>query len=735
MVPPVPEQPRKAVVLQPESHLWDYVHVLLRRRRLVLGVFFGVLTLVTLRTLLMRPVYQSAAQILIERTDPTVLSFKEVSQVDAGRDDYYQTQYRLLQSRSLAQRVIEQLGLLNEPEYGGPRAEDRLRGILAQPPGQSREMERAIDAFLERLRVSPIRNSRLVGVAMSSHSPELAARATNELATLYIQQSLDLRTRTSSEAGEWLGTQVDEQRRKVEELETRLQGVRESSGIVNVEERRALVDQKLKELGTSLNELKSQRLQKQALWREMARAPNPEELPEVMRSPIVQALGIELASLEREQAQLVERYLDEHPEVVKVRNQIQDTRKKVRAESQRVIRAAENDYKATAAQEASVAAALEAAKQEALDLSRKSISYDSQKREVEAAKQVLDSIMARGKETDVTQELKSSNIRVVDPAAVPQYPVRPRKLHDIVLGAFIAALVSVFVAFFLEYLDNTLKTPDDVRAFVGVPLLGVVPERTGEAGHDPPVVDSSLQGPFAEGYRVVRTALGYSWPERAPRALVVTSTSPGEGKTLTAVNLALTLASMEKRVLLVDADMRKPQTHVLVKGRRVPGLSDVLVGKIEAPAAIQRIPGGSSLAYLPSGATVPSPSDLLTEHAMNGLLDGLRASYDWIVVDTPPVGAVAEALILAPYSDGVIVVAGAEMVPRKAVMHTLERVAETGARLLGIVLNRAQIQKHSYYYNHYYGHYCGRYDKPGHKGAHPGEAKVTKIEEKRAARS
>jgi capsular exopolysaccharide synthesis family protein len=596
-------------------------------------------------------------------------------------------------------------------------------------------MERAVDAFLRRLSVSPFRNSRLVVVAVSSHSPELAAQATNALAALYIQQSLDLRTRTSSEAGQWLGTQVDEQRKKVEELETRLQGVRESSGIVNVEERRALVDQKLKELGTSLNELKSQRLQKEALWRQMRSASNPEELPEVMRSPIVQALRIELASLEREQAQLLERYLEEHPEVVKVRNQIQDTRQKIRAESQHVIRAAENDYKAAWAQEASVAAALEAAKQEALDLSRRSISYDSQKREVEAAKQVLDSIMARGKETDVTQELKSSNIRIVDPAAVPQYPVRPRKLNNIFMGAIIAALLSVGVAFFLEYLDNTIKTPDDVRAFLGVPLLGVVPEHAGERGDEPPVVHANLQGPFAEGYRVVRTALGYSWPERAPRVLVVTSTSPGEGKTLTAVNLALTLASMEKKVLLVDADMRKPQTHVLVKGRRVPGLSDVLVGKADAPTAIQQSLGGSSLAYLPSGNTVPSPSDLLTEQAMKGLLDGLRRAYDWIVVDTPPVGAVAEALILAPHSDGVIVVAGAEMVPRKAVMHTLERVVETGARLLGIVLNRAQIQKHSYYYSHYYGHYYGRYDKPRPKRSLPGEAQFTKPDEKRAARS
>ena len=703
---PTPEPQSYAPAPPPEGHLWDYVYVVLRRRRLVLGIFLTVLTLATLRTLLMRPVYEGTAQLLIERSDPTVLNFKEVQQVDAGRDDYYQTQYKLLQSRSLAKGVIRQLDLLKVHEYGGPRTDDQVHAILLQPAGQSPEMEGAIDAFLRRLSVRPIRNSRLVTVSVESGRPELAAQATNALATLYIQQSLDLRTRTSSEAGVWLGTQVDEQRRKVEQLERNLQGVKEKAGIVNVEERRALVEQKLRELGTSLNEIRSQRLQKEALWRQMMGAPNPEELPEVMRSGLVQSLRIELASLERQQAQLLDRYMDQHPEVVKVRTQIQDTRQKIRAEAQRVIRAAENDYKAYAAQEASVASALETAKTEALDLSRKSISYDSEKREVDAARQVLNSLLSRGKETDVASELKSTNIRVVDPAAVPDRPVRPKKLLDIALGFIIGLFLSVGTAFFLEYLDNTLKTPDDVRTRLGVPLLGVIPEQ-GKEKDEPPVIHGSLQGPFAEGYRVIRTALSYSWPETAPRVLVVTSTAPGEGKTLTAVNLALMLAASEKKVLLIDADMRRPQAHILLKARRTPGLSDVLIGKSMPSKAIQQNLPDTALSFLPAGTSVPSPADLLTNRTLSGLLTGLRELYDWIIIDNPPVGHVAEALILAPLSDGVIMVAGAEMVPRKAVIHTLERIADTGARILGLVLNRAQIQKNSYYYSHYYGHDYG----------------------------
>ena len=732
-----PTEPSYEAAPQAESHLWDYLHLLLRRRNVALAVFAAVVALATLRTLLTKPVYEGTAQLLIEKNDPNVLNFKGVTEEKGGWgiDDYYQTQYKLLQSRSLARRVIEHLNLLSDPEYGGPRDKVQIESILALPPGQSLEMEEAITAFLARTSVKPVRNSRLVNVSVISGRPDLAATATNALAQLYIQQSLDLRFETSSEAGHWLGGQIDEQRKKAEEADHRLQAVKREEGLVNIEERRTLLDQRLKELGTALNERKTERLQKEALWRQMASASNPEELPEVMRSGLVQNLRIELANLERQQAQLLERYLDQHPEVVKVRNQIQDTRGKIRSEAQHVIRAAENDYKASAAQEASVAAALESAKQEALDIGRRAVSYDTQKREVDAAKQVLDSLMSRAKETDVTSELKSTNIRVVDPAVVPQSPVRPRKLRDIAMGVLLGLFLSIGLAFFLEYLDNSLKTPDDVRLHLGAPLLGVVPELSGQQHANLVILNQGLDQRFVEGYRVVRTALNYSWSEPGPRVIAVTSTAPGEGKSLTAVNLALTLAAQEGRTLLVDCDLRKPTTHALVRGKKAPGLSDVLVGKAKVSEAIQTQLPGTTLAFLPSGTHAPSPPDLLANRTMASLLDGLRKYYDWIVIDTPPVGAVSEALIIAPHADGIVVVAGAEMVPRKAVLHTLERVHATGARILGVVLNRAQVDKHSYYYSHYYGHYYGEYygktPTPG-RAPRPAASKVTNIDEKRA---
>ncbi|HLA77502.1 MAG TPA: polysaccharide biosynthesis tyrosine autokinase [Vicinamibacteria bacterium] len=721
--------PPEAVELdtQPqEAHLWDYVHVVLRRRRLALAILVGITALAALRTFLTRPVYEAVAQIQIQRENPNVLTFKEVAQVDAARDDYYQTQYKLLQSRALARRVVESMGLMQDPEYGGPRPEQDVAAALAQPPGQSPLVEGVVNTLLSRLRVQPVRNSQLVSVAVESYRPELSAQIANRLAQLFIRQTLEFRFQTSSDAGQWLGDQIEDQKKKVEVADLALQKVKEREGIVNIEERRTLLEQKLKELGTALTTLKTTRLEREALYNQMRTAPNPEELPEVMRSPLVQSLRIELANLERQQAQLQERYLDQHPEVVKVRNQIQETRSKIRSESQRVIRAAENDYKAAAAQEASVHSALEAAKAETLELARRSVQYDTLKRDLDASKEVLASLLSRHKQTDVAQELKSSNIRVVDQAVVPRTPVRPKKLRDLLLGLMLGLGAGIGVAFFLDYLDNTLKTPDDVRVHLGAPLLGVIPELA-ESNKSPLVTHSRSQGPFIEGYRVVRTALNYSWPDVKPRVVIVTSTAPGEGKTLTSVNLALTLAATEGQVLLIDGDLRKPQVHAFLGGKKTPGLSDILVGKAKPSESIQH-QAGTHLSFLSAGRQAPSPGDILINRTLRGFLDGLKQIYAWIVIDTPPVGAVAEALTLAPLADGVVVVAGAEMVPRKAVAHTLERLQASGGRILGIVLNRAQVEKHSYYYGHYYGHYYGRYQQPAEDG------KVARINERRAKR-
>jgi succinoglycan biosynthesis transport protein ExoP len=682
-----------------DKPLVAYLRIVLRYWRMVAAVFVAIFGLAALKSYTTPPVYKAEAQILIERENPAILSFKGVADVNerGWADDYYQTQYKLLQGRTLARKVIEELRLQDDPEFGA-RAGAR---------GGPEAVDAAVDVFLDKLTVQWIRNSRLVSVSFESQRPELAAQAANTLAQVYIAQALDSRYQTSAEASRWLGRQIEDQRKKVQQAEIALQVLREKEGLVNIDERRVLVDQRLKDLGSTLTGLKSQRLQKEALVRQMQGAPDPAELPEAMSSKLIESLRIDLARLERQMAELKERYLEHHPEVLKVQKQIDETRRAIAAEAERIVRAAENDYQAAAAQEKGVASALDAAKAEALDLQRRGVQYDSLKRELEAGKEVLNSLLARHEQADVAQELESSNLRVADPATVPRGAVRPRRLLDLLIGLLLGGGLSVGLALLRDHLDDTLRAPDDVRLGLGVPLLTAIPPRRGPAA--PSVHDG--EGPFREGYRLLRTALAHSWPDPAPRVILVTSTAPGEGKTLTSINLALALASAGERALLVDADLRKPQAHEVLRAQRSPGFADLLAGETGLSDAVQPL-AGTGLDFLGSGGSLARPGDLLTAERFARVRDDARRLYRWVVIDSSPVGAVADALVMAPLTDGVVVVAAAEAVPRAAVRRTLERVAESGARVLGVILNRARIDSHRYEYRYHYGHAYGSYHEP-----------------------
>jgi succinoglycan biosynthesis transport protein ExoP len=682
--------------------------LLYRRRYVLLAVLASVAGFATVRSLLTTPVYRASAQIVIERANPNILDFKGVADSDTARDDYYQTQYRLLLSRALARRVIEDLDLLSDPEYGGPRTAVETEAAKAAPPGSSPMMEGAIDLVLARVTVAPIRNSRLVTVSYESGRAVSAALVANRMVQLFVRQTLDLRSQTSSEANEWLGGQVEEQRRRIAEAETELQRLEQEQGLVNIDERRILLEQQLKELGTTLTGLRTARLEKQALYNQMQGSPNPGELPEVMRSPLVQSLRIELAGLEGQDALLLEKYMEPHPEVQKVRSQIQDIRRKLQAEAQRVIRAAENDYRAAAAQEASVAGALEAAKAEITALSRRATQYDEKKRDVDAAQRVLNDVVSRSKQSGITSELRVSNISIVEPAVVPGAPVRPNTRRDVTVGLLLGLGLGILLALSLEHLDNTVREPGDVRRQLGVPLLGVVPQAPGQGSAL--LARSGTRGPFGEGYRVLRTTLGSCWPTKASRVLVVTSTIPREGKTLTSVNLALALAAANQTVLLVDGDLRRPHAHAILRRPRFPGLVDVLIGQNRPSESIQPR-AALPVSFLPAGTPAPSPGDLLTTDALQGFLGSLRTTFDWIIVDSPPIGAVPDALVLAPLADGVIVVVGAEMTSRKAARYTIERIRETSARVLGVVLNRARLDRNRFGRDEHYGRHYGKYDE------------------------
>ncbi len=676
-------------------HLRDYWNVVLRRRGLALFVFLLVVAAGAARLVFVQPAYQATAQVLIERDIPNILDFEKNARAADVWDSFYQTQYRLLQSRLLARRVVEKLKLQDDPEFEGPRPEGERELDANAPPGASVALERVIDQFLDRLRVQPVKNSQLVAVSFQARQPLLAADAVNALVDAYIQQTLEFRYRVSAEAGAWLVNETQEQSRKVEAASLALQKFQEQEGLANVEARRPLLEQKLKDLGSALNTAKTRRLEKEATYEEMRSVTNVEELPDVLRSPLIQTLRTELALLERQGAQLEAKgYLQEHPEAVRLRSQIEGTRQKIALEARRIVRAAQNEYQVAVSQEAGVAAALEAAKAEAQDLARRSVKYDALKRDLEASKVLSENILTRQKQTDVARDLQASNVHVIDPAIVPRTPTTPRPVRDLGLAMLLGLGCALAAAFFRDYLDTSVGRPADVR-LLGLPLLGVIPET--RARLFPALVGERGRESFAEGYRVLRTAL-HSREVEQGQMLLVTSTLPGEGKSLTALNLALSLAQTEERVLLVDADLRRPSLHTLLRARRVPGLSDVLTDGVEPAKAVQCI-AGTRLSLLAGGAPVPvSSTDLLARSVLRDLLAQLRTRYDRIVVDSPPAGTIADALVLAPLVDGVLVVARSGKVGRGAIVHLLDRLYNAGGNVLGVVLNRAHPDRDRYDY-------------------------------------
>ncbi|MET0554920.1 MAG: polysaccharide biosynthesis tyrosine autokinase [Vicinamibacteria bacterium] len=666
--------------------------MVLRRRWLALVVLGAIAAAGVARVLLVSPRYRATAQMLIEHQAPDVLDFEKNSRAAEVWDDFYQTQYRLLQSRMLARKAVLKLDLLSDPAFAGVLTQPEIAAAIEAPPGTAPAMEQAVDRFLSGLRVQPIRNSQLIALTFESDRPTLAARSANALAELYIQQTLDFRYRVSAEAGAWLDQETAEHTRKVSEAQRALQEFQDREGLGDIDERRGLLEQKLKDLGAAVNAAKTRRLDKQALSRQMQGAGNAEELPDVVRSPLVQSLRTELGALERQQQQLAQRYLEEHPEVVKVRRQVEDTRAKIAAEARRVVRAAGNDTRAAQEQEAAAAGALASAEAEAHALSRRAVKYDELKRDLTASQRLSESLLTRQKQTEVGREVRASNVHVIDAAVVPRSAIRPRPLRDLVLTAFLAIAGALAVAFVRDYFDGSVGKPSDVQ-LLGQSLLGVIPEAPRRRGR---LTNGDGQEAFSEGYRVLRTALPIDDLDGG-QVLLVTSTLAGEGKSLTALNLARTLSSAGERVLLVDADLRRPQLSSLLRVRREPGLSDLVTGGLRPDQAVHVLTGELSL--LPAGAPVArNPADLLSTDVFRTVLGRLRGSYDRIVVDTPPVGAVADALVLAPLVDGVLVVARSGKVTRDAVARVLSRLTQARGRVLGIVLNRARPERHAYDY-------------------------------------
>ena len=708
---------RKAV----EAHLLDYVKVLYKRRWTAATTFLIVLVGVMMYTFTVTPIYEARTRLLIESDNPNVISFKEVIDEQGAKADYYQTQYNILQSRGLARKTLDALSLWEHPHFGGPAGRRGFfAGLFGSGGGgtpnntaETLEQSRAIDRFLANLTVSPIRNSRLVDVKFRLPDADLATSIANTHAKNYIEQNLEYRFVASKEASDWLSERLAEHRKEVEQAESALQRYREQNDSISLQNRENIVVQKLADLNGAVTQAKTERFQKQAVYNQLQSLQKGkstlDSFPAILSNVYIQQQKGELAQLQSQYAQLSEKLGDKHPEIIKIKSAIQLSQMKLDAEIAKVVQSVRSEYQAALAKENSLMAALAQQKGEAQAMNRKAIDYGVLERDVQTSKQIYESLLQRAKETGVSTELKTSNIRVVDVAEQPRYPVSPRKALNLTLAVLFGSILAFGLAFFFEYVDSRIKSPDEVKAYLGLPSLGMVPALDAKTwkGRDP-LINGGVPPNFSESFRALRTNVLFSSANEGGRSLVITSTGPGEGKTMVAANLAIGFAQTGQRVILIDADMRRPRVHSMFKLTQEPGLSNLMVGQASPSASIRKsgVPG---LWLLPAGCIPPNPAELLGSQRFKDFIRLLCEHFDSVIIDSPPIMAVTDAAIAASAATGIIFVVGAEMTSRYAARAAIEQLENGRPNFLGAVLNRVELERNAYYYSSYYRREYGVY--------------------------
>lgn len=731
-------------------HLLYYLRVLSKRRWIALGTLIAVVGSVAVLTARTIPMFEARAQLMIEVERPKVVVFQgdETANRTDESQDYQETQRRILQSRTLASRTLETLELWQHPAFGGAteppsalqarwngvvewfsalpakisRSPNYVRGGLEQPEGpdpdealgfkDSAEHSVAIDRFINRLAVSQAGASRIVDVSFRAADPKLAAAVVNALTDAYVEQNREFKSAIAKDAADWLAGQLDGHRKQLQESQTTLQRYREQRPDASGEGA-DLGLRRLESLNTSLMSARTDRIQKETLHNQVRSLRGDqsalESLQFVQADASLQGIKRQLSDLEGQDQQLAPKFGERHPERAKLRVAIQGAQARLKAELDAAAERVQNDYEAAVEQEQSLVRAVEAQKRESLASAGKRAEFEDLARAAATDQEIFSTLLQRAKEAGVTTGLVASNIRVVDRATAPQSPVSPNPRRNLVMALFGGSLLALGLAFFRDYMDRALTTPEEVKAALGLPCLGLVPRLTGrKSGESPLVSDPRLPAVFQEAVRAVRTNVLFSSADEAVRTILVTSTGPGEGKTTVACNLAVSLAQTGRRVLIVDADMRKPRVHGVFQQSPWPGLSEAIgEGATAAECAVGTpVP---NLWLVPAGAIPRDPSDLLSSERCRQFIAGLAESYEWIIIDSPPVMAVTDASLLAHLAAGVLFVVAADQTKSPAAVNALNQLDRANAKFVGAVLNGVNFKRNSFYYGDHYSRKYGDY--------------------------
>jgi polysaccharide biosynthesis transport protein len=741
----------RAVDPEPVLDVRHYWRIIVRKHRgLIASCVLASVVLTGILVLVETPIYKATSLVMIEPRAPQILNMKELlsEPPDTNEYDFYKTQYDILRSRSLAGQVISDLHLKSVSYFNGMnvhpgvithltrQAEQLVHAFLVHntrvTPGADDSQEISVDpalvdAYIGGLSVEPRIGTHLVTVGFSAPDRILSARIANAHVRAYIRRGIDLHEQASSDAQEFLQKKLFELKERLENSEGALNAYRRERGIVtfSLHDTNGVIIQHLTDLNSALTKAETARIALAAQYRSIQNK-DYDSLPEVINSPLIQALKEQVASLESEYAAMRNRFNPGYHPLDDLGARLTNSRARLRSEINSVVQSVELNYREALTKERELNRQIEQVKSRAMALHDASLQDAVLAREVDTNRQLYASVLERVKEIGVSADLPTSNVSIVDRAEIPRVQSRPRVFSDLAIGGFLGLCIGIAMAFLFEHLDDRLKDPEEAERYLTIPSLAVVPSfarltkaptaygvtvATGtglknssdDTRKSKEIVVIGNRLPVAgEIYRSIRTSLLFSRAGNAPRTILITSATGGEGKTVTAINTALAFAQTGMNVLLIDTDLRRPRCHTVLGLDNNLGLTQILVGQRPCEEVVHHIEY-VRLSFLSSGPSSPQPSELLASDQMRELLIHLSSQYNCIILDSAPIIPVSDTVAPATMVDGVLLVVGPDT-PKKLVRTACTRLNHVGAKILGVVLNRVNT-KHldaDHYYNHYH---------------------------------
>ena len=675
---PPPEEKR-------DVHLLDYWRTIWRGRWTVLSVFVVVFTLVAIGTFTQKAIYKARATVEITPQSRKVSPVADVAEMGASQygwfaeERYFNTQYEIIKSRDIARRVFDRLDLYNHPLF--------------------KSSDDPIGAFAGMIQVEPVKDTGIVEISMEGLSPDEVSTWVNTIAEAYVDRNLDQAVEATSKAVKALLSEIAPLKEKLEDTQRSTFEFAEKANLYVPENQQKITNDRLSTLQGQLTEAQMKRGEIEGILKQVDAVRQNhgsyESIPQISEDPVVRDLYREKVGLDRDYERLLVTYKDKHVRVLEKQKEIDETTQKIGSEVDRIISGLRSQYDLLKDREDKLTRAIDDTRTESLQVNRKASSYEMVKGEATETKRIYDLISARVKEIDLSSSLLSNNLRILDKAPVPKLPVRPRIVLNLAIGLLLGLMLGIGTVFFLDYMDNTVRTSEDVEQYLKLNLLAIVPQQA-EGTH------SAVK----EAYQTLRTGLLFSRKNRNANAVLITSAGPQEGKSCTTVNVARTLATAGERVVIVDCDLRRPAIHARLNLGRDSGLTNYILST-EGDDWRNYIKSTDlpKLFALTCGPIPPNPADVFGHEKFLTLLRELRAEFDWVFIDSPPVVSLADSMILASLADMVAFVIRHNENDKELIRRCVMNVRKINPNVIGAVLNNVDLDRSHYKDYYYVGYY------------------------------